>query len=122
MAKKKSALGTFDDKDVLSTSIAITSAGDGLSKALAVDPQLLHHGEKVYVVLECEVTNVSFPPVKDTDGVSRKHTLKAGMATIVDKELVADVLDAQLAKLEEAAGITRLPFEGDQSDPADWNE
>lgn len=116
MARKKSTLGTFDNKDVLSTSIKITNAGDGLSKAMAVDPQLMTLHEKVYVVLECEVSRVQFQDIKDVDGVLRIHTLKAGAATVVDQELVADVLEAQIAKLEAAAGITRLPFDGADAD------
>jgi hypothetical protein len=113
-AKKKPVLGTFDSKDVLSTSIKITNAGDGLSKAMAVDPQLMALHEKVYVVLECEVSRVQFQDIKDVDGVLRIHTLKAGTATVVDADMVADVLEAQVARLEEAAGVTRLPFTGDE--------
>ncbi len=75
----KISLGSFDKKPVLATGIRITNAGDGLSKALQVDPKVMHHNEKIYVVLETEVTNVAFPPVKDTDGVQRLHTLRAGL-------------------------------------------
>lgn len=112
-AKKKVQLGTFDDKNVLSTSIKITNAGDGLSKAMAVDPQLMVLHEKVYVVLECEVSRVQFQDIKDVDGVLRIHTLKAGTATVVDADMVTDVLEAQVRRLEEAAGISRLPMDGE---------
>lgn len=121
MATKKkqqprpASLGTFDEQDVIGTGIKITNAGDGLSKALAVDPVILHHHDKVYVVLETEVSNVAFAPVKDVAGVVRMHTLKAGTATIVSHEVVADVLMEQERRLEEAAGVTRLDF----TDPVD---
>lgn len=111
-------LGDFDGKPVLATGIKITNAGDGLSQALSVDPQIIHHDQRIYVVLEAECTNVAFPPVKDTNGVVRLHTLKAGAATIVDAALVADVLDRQKRRLEEAKGIQQMFDEnGDPLDP-----
>jgi len=107
-------LGTFDDRDVLRTTIAVTNAGDGLSDALKVDPQLMHLGDKVYVVLECEVAKVRFDPIKDTDALSRVHVLKAGTATLVDADLVRAQLDEQAERIQRAkeaeAGITRLPY------------
>lgn len=121
-SKKKQAatslppeLGEFDGRPVRSTGIRITNAGDGLSKALAVDPKVMYHRDQVYVVLETEVTNVAFPPFNtDDDGVIRLHTLKAGRATIVDAELVSDVLEAQQRRLDEAAGKLSLPFAADE--------
>lgn len=106
-------LGVFDGREVIKTSIAITNAGDGLSEALKVDPQALHIGDKVHVVLECEVTKVSFVAIKDAPGrVARVHVLRAGGATMVDADLVEAHLDEQaeriLAAKEEELGIMRL--------------
>lgn len=112
-------LGTFDDQPVLATGIRITNAGDGLSAALQVDPRIMHHGEKIYVVLETEVSNVAFPPLKDVAGVTRLHTLKAGAATIVDADMVRDVLDAQAVRLERAKGVVRLPYGADEDARSD---
>ena len=109
-------LGTFDDRDVVSTSVAITNAGDGLSQAMNVEPRIMHHGDKVVVVLETEVSKVSFAPVKDTDVLNRIHTLRAGVATIVDRKLVAKVLDEQARKIEAAKGVQRLDLEDDEED------
>lgn len=108
-------LTPFDGKDVLSAGIAIRNAGDGLSEALSVDPQEFHHGEKVYVVLECEVDKVRFDPVKDSDGLRRVHVFKAGTATIVDESIVATQLDDQRRKIEAAAGVRRLEFDEELS-------
>ncbi len=49
------ALTSFDGRDVIKTTIAITKAGDGLSDALKVDPQEFSLGDEVVVVLKCEV-------------------------------------------------------------------
>jgi hypothetical protein len=108
-------LGTFDGKDVLRTAISVTNAGDGLSEAMKVDPTLLHLGDKVYVVLECEVAKVRFDPIKDIDdAVSRVHVLKAGTATMVDADLVQQQLAEQAERIQLAkeaeAGIERLPY------------
>jgi glucokinase len=106
-------LAAFDGKAVLSAGIAITGAGDGLSEALAVEPQEFHHGEKVYVVIETEVAKVRFDPVKDTEGLRRVHFLKAGTATIVGESVVAEALEEQKRKIEEHRGISRLEL-GDE--------
>jgi len=103
------ALGTFDGRQVVTTSVQITNAGDGLSAALTIDPQLMHHGQIVTIVLECEVTKVGFVPVKDTDVLNRVHTMRAGIATLVDPQLVRSVLAAQRKKIDEARGIQTIP-------------
>ena len=83
-----------------------------------LEPRLLHHGDTVVVILECEVTKVGFVPVKDTDVLNRVHTMRAGVATIVERGLVGEVLDAQARKIEAAKGIQRLPIDGEE-DPED---
>lgn len=112
----KSHLHQFDGRDVLATTIAITNAGDGLSKAMKVDPREFHHDEKVYVVLECDVAKVSFSPLAEgTQELVRVHTLRAGAATIVDGDLVKAHLDQQAARIQEAkdkaAGVVNLEGE-----------
>ena len=111
-AKQKKTLDAFEGTQVLKTAIALTNAGDGLSKAMSIDNEELHIGETVHVVIECEVTAVGFDKVKDTDALVRKQKLKAGRATLVDGKLVEDVLDQMSQRLEEAAGIKRL-FDND---------
>jgi hypothetical protein len=100
-------LGEHDGKAVLSTGIKVTNAGDGLSKALAIEPVQLHHGQKVVIVMETEVDQIAYKPVKDTDGVQRLHTLKAGTATIIDAAIVREALEAQAAKNATAAELAR---------------
>jgi hypothetical protein len=113
-------LEPFEGTEVIAASIAITKAGDGLSEALSVAPQAFHLGEKLYVVLECDVAKIRYEDVKDTGSLRRQHTLEAKGATFVDASLVSDLVDAQkeavqLAK-EEAAGIQRLPL-ADEPEP-----
>lgn len=114
MAKAK--LHRFEGREVIGTRIAITRAGDGLSKALAIEPEELTLGQKVYVVLECTVTKIAYEPVGDTDSLTRVQTLQAGAATTVDHDLVAEVLDDQQRRIEQAQGIERLDFEEGDTD------
>jgi len=113
-----SELGSFEGKPVTRTTIALTNAGDGLSESLKIDPRLLHMDDKLYVVIECDVTKVRFDPAKDDgDQLTRVHVLKASTAVIVDPELVKDMVEAQREKnlraKEAAQGIKRLPGMGD---------
>lgn len=116
IGKAKVKLTAYEGKDVRSTSVAITGAGDGLSKAMGVDPVELHHGQRVFVVLEAVVDKVRYDPIKDTEDLTRVHMLKAGIATIVDEGLVRDALDEQKRKIEMASGIMHLPMENN-ADP-----
>lgn len=112
-------LGTFDGLDVITSSVAITNAGDGLSQAMSIDRRQLHHGETVYVVLECEVVDIQFPKIKDTESLNRKHNLRAGTATIVEKDAVIEVIDEQRVKIERAQGVEQLPLgDGDGDEDA----
>lgn len=70
-------LQPFEGRDVLGTTIAVTQAGDGLSKAMSVDPVEIPLGAIVHVVLECEVSKIRHEEIKDTDGVQRVHILRA---------------------------------------------
>lgn len=117
-------LRPFEGRPVIGTQIAVTNAGDGLSESLNVEPEELPLGITVYVVLECEVTQVRYREVKDTEALIRSHTLKAGTGTIVDAGLVQDVLADQAARnlrhREEKQGVQRLPIDDpDDDDPDD---
>ncbi len=103
-------LHKFEGREVIGTKVKITGAGDGLSQALAIDPTELSLGETVYVVLECTVDKVIHERVKDTEALTRVQSLKAGTATLVDKDLVDAKLEAQRVRIEEAKGVSRLDF------------
>lgn len=103
-------LTPFENHDVVGTTIKVTNAGDGLSQALKVEPIEYERGETVHVVLECQVDKITFIASKDNaEALIREHTLKAGVATIVDGSKVKKVLAEQRKKLEQAEGIEKLP-------------
>lgn len=119
-------LHRFEGREVIGTKIAITGAGDGLSEAMSIEPEELRLGEKVFVVLEAEVSKITHTQVKDTDSLIRVQNLKAGVATLVDEDMVADVLAEQREKnrraAEEKAGVTRLDFGDGADDEGDEDE
>lgn len=103
-------LSSFEGRDVMQSTIAITKAGDGLSKSVAVEPQEFHHGETVYVLIETEVTDVRYQEIAGTGTLRRVQTLATVLATIVDHEFADATLESQRIKIEEAKGVTRLPL------------
>lgn len=115
MAKPKNKLGVHKGKRVSKIVIAITNAGDGLSKEMSIEPELIELGEIKEVVLRTVAAKETYvPDPDDPEAVILKMSLKALLATIVEAELVEDVLTKHQEKLDAAAGITKLPFEGDE--------
>lgn len=99
-------LGKYKGRDVVRTTIAIRNAGDGLSDAMAIEPDVLEQGSTVYVVLECTVGAHDYVPLKDkgTDlGVNElKQVLNAGTATLIDAKVVRSMIEEQAAKVRVA--------------------
>lgn len=116
---KQIDLGDCDGIPVAGTTIAIRNAGDGLSKALRIEPKLLHPKQTVFVVLECEVIGIEFAEIKDANEVMRKQILRAGVATIIDRQAVIEAIDAQRDRIQAArdaeTGAQSL-FGGDDPD------
>ena len=106
-------LQPFESRDVLQASMRITRAGDGLSTALTIEPVELHIGDTLFVLLECTVGEVSLRPLKDTEVLVRRHTLIAGVGTVVDGKWAREAVDKQKKKNLQAAGAHELFDEGE---------
>lgn len=108
-------LPPYDGQTVASTTISITNAGDGLSKGMAITPQVLALRSKVYVVLECDVDAHRHKNLTGTDMLTLEQVLKAGVATLADADLVQQVVDEQRERIrladEAKKGISRLPYD-----------
>lgn len=104
-------LGKHDGKEIIGCAIAVRQAGDGLSKAMQVEPQIIKDGTRVFIVMEGTVHGIDYKDVPNNDRATmRVHVVKAGTATLVDEEFAREVLDKQAAKIEEYQGINRLDF------------
>lgn len=114
-----STLPDYGGRSVARTTLSIRNAGDGLSEGLSIAPQVLPLGQTVYVVLECVVDAHDHVRLKDrksdTGLLVLDQVLKAGTGTIVDAELVRDVIAAQAERIlrarEAAQGLQRLPYD-----------
>lgn len=106
LRRKGEAVAPFEDRDVKAVGIEIPNAGGGLSEALTIDPVELHHGETIYVVIECEVRKIRHDSILEkgepTDDLKRVHILKAGRSTLIDAELVKPAIDEQHARVNAA--------------------
>jgi hypothetical protein len=100
-------LGEIDGKKVTRVSIAVTNAGDGLSDAMKIDPEIFHMGETVILAIECAVRDIKFKPIPDSDEVERVHVLRAGAAVKLTTESVRAAINAQRAKIQKAQDDAR---------------
>lgn len=108
----------FEGHDVTSTTIAIRNTGHGLEQAMEVAPAVFHHGDKVHVVLECEVEKIRHDTTDDDGQLVRVHMLKAGTATFVDRDLVDKHLREMERRIDEAKGNQQLDIAGAELEAA----
>lgn len=116
-------LPAFDGRPVVRTTLKVTKAGDGLSPALQLDPQVFRIGQRVTLILDGVISDVDHRVAKGYDAteddapLQRLHTFETESAMVIDRGAVADALDAQAEKIrlarEQAEGIQRLPAPGE---------
>lgn len=107
-------LPDYDGRQVASTTISVTNAGDGLSKGMAIQPAVLGLRTKGYLVLEFDVAAHKHKDLPGTEMLVLEQILKAGTAVLVDADLVKPLIDQQaeriLAAEEAKKGLQRLPY------------
>lgn len=108
MTEAMSPLDPFEGQPVLSVGIEIPGAAGGLRESLKIDPVQLHHGDKVYVLLETTANKIRFDPEKDEEGWKRVHVLDVDAGMIVDADLVAEHMATQKARIAEAHATAAL--------------
>lgn len=114
-------MGKFEGSTVVGAQAAIRNAGDGLSKAMKLDAMKLKKGDRVVVVIQCDVMDIQHPAVdKEEPGgpCYRKHILRAGTVVVADDETADELkalLDVQRERVqiadEEAKGILRIDYD-----------
>lgn len=116
MTDEPRVLPDYAGRQVASTTISIRNAGDGLSKGMAIDPQVLTIGQTYYVTLECTLDAHDYKRLdKVPDQLTLDQILKAGVAVLMDADLVKSAIDTQRERIRAAdeakKGITRLPYD-----------
>jgi hypothetical protein len=114
-------LKKFEGKPVELVRAAITGAGDGLSKSLAIEPAEHKSGDDIYVVIKCRVGKITHDPTDDAgDAFERVEQFKAKIVTIVDADLVKAAIDEQYERNlqydAERKGQLSFPTPGDDPD------
>lgn len=122
------ALKKYEGRPVARVRAAITNAGDGLSKSLAIEPREHRSGDDVYVLIKCKVGKITHDPNFNDDGgvddFDRVEQFKAKIVTIVDAELAKASIDEQYERNvrydAERKGQQSLAFpDGDGDEPVD---
>ncbi len=105
----------FEGRPVVGMQLILTNTGDGLSKAHAIRPVDLHHGDVIDLAVRARVAKVRFDAQKDDDTtVVRVNVLSAETITVVTDGRVDDLIQEQAeaerdAKLRE--GEDALPLD-----------
>lgn len=119
-------LPPFEDTPVRLSSIKITKAGDGLSKALEFEPVALHLGDEVFFVLRGVVAQVNHKPKQaESDELVRLHTIDTSAITMVDRGQVEAMLEEAAEKVraqEEAAEAERRRVLAEEEEAARLEE
>jgi hypothetical protein len=108
-------LEMFEGRPVIRTVVAIVGAGDGLSEALGIAPQIIRLGERHRVLMDVTSAKVTYQPAKGFDGptapLERKVTLDAETVTILEvgaSAHVDQVLAEQRDRIAEKREADRL--------------
>ena len=105
LATSVAVLSQFENKAVRQVGVEIPGAAGGLRESMRIEPREFHQGERVHIVLACDVTKVRFEPIDKDDPAGdqrRVHVFAVDEATIVDAELVSAQLDEQRERLAKA--------------------
>jgi hypothetical protein len=118
-------LGDFEGAPVKGVGVEIRNASGGLNDALEVDPVVLHGGDTVWVVLQCDVTAITHKPVKGDEGSwQRVHVMRATDVTLMDSNAVRKAITDQRTRIqkhrEAKKGVQRM-FDGEGEDEASSN-
>lgn len=124
-------LGEFEGKEIDAIKVIVQKTGDGLSKAMDVEPKILHQGDTGYIVIAYRAEKIRFDPSKDAEEkTDRVQILVAEGATFVDADLVGNVVtemrerikvyeDEERKRKEEEKGIFRFEDEGNEEENGD---
>lgn len=104
------SLGTYKGKEILGIAVEIRNAAGGLNEAmkLGVGAEEWDIDDERMVAMRVRAVKHRYDKVKDTDGVRLVMVCDAEDTTVIDEAIVADAIDAQAQRIEEAHGIHRM--------------
>lgn len=110
-------LKKFEGHDVIGAAIKVTRAGDGLSEALSLAPESFKPGDRIALIIEGEIVDITYKGVKDSDALKRVHVLKTERAVRINADVAGEYFTEEADRLralrEEADGVVQLPMGDD---------
>lgn len=106
-------LPEFEGLPTLEVSLEVRGIEGGLNEGLTIAPEVMHRGDRVYLLIEGTVDHILHKSIPDRDGWRRAHVIRVDSGTIVDEDFAADRLEEHALRLEAARGVHRLPFDAD---------
>lgn len=105
-------LGTYEGKPIRKMAIEVRNTSGGLNAAIKVDPQVIHAGERRFVVYEVVFDKFRFDPMDDGDAWCLVPIGSAGTAAFLDEATVRDAIEqaraAQVTLDDEKHGRTPM--------------
>jgi len=109
MAKAENTLKEwkYRGKPVMDTSAVIKKTGDGLSKAMELDPAIYEPGSVVTFVIRARVARHQFILSEDGATYSLVQQFDAGTLAVIDDDLAAEALNDMEARIQAAEDARR---------------
>ena len=121
MSDDSKVLGKYKGLPVTGTSIVVNKLGDGLSKAVGIEPVVIGADERAYLAVLVTKTKDRYDLVRNDEGKAIGYVLvqvfDSQMAIFVDGKAVAKEIDTMRERIrkaeEEAKGVLSFELEGD---------
>jgi len=110
-------LGKYKGHQITGTSIVLTNLGDGLSKAVEVEPLIVKLNDVVFIAVKAKKVNDKYVLEVDQKsgkvmGVELVQTFSATAATFADEALVSEAIESMSERIrkeeDERAGRLTL--------------
>jgi hypothetical protein len=104
----------FEGIEVKGASAVVRKTGDGLSEEMHFAPFVVHKGERRFLVLEVECTDVHHPWRDKKDhalGATRRHIFDAETGLFLDDDIIRAAVERQKARLAEFREAERVANE-----------
>lgn len=111
-ADRVAVLGEYRGKPITAVTIAVQNVGDGLSKALEIDPVIIEVGDSIRMLIDGVVKRHDYELIEKADSYEIKLVIKGGTAMLLDDAGSAKKLRVQADRIakavKEKAGESRL--------------
>jgi hypothetical protein len=104
----------FEGTEVRTASAIVRKTGDGLSEEMRFAPFVVHKGERRFLVLDVECTDVHHPWTDKKDhsqGAIRRHIFDASTGLFLDDDIIREAVERQEKRIAEFREVERIAKE-----------